>query len=98
MPYEERVKIYADALRVFGAESQMVVAVEEMSEVQKEICKLLRGGNDMRALAEEVADATIMLEQIRLMFLIDGEVKRIMDAKMERLKQRIAAEAYAVPE
>ena len=41
------------------------------------------------ASAAEVADATIMLEQLRLMFGINGEVCAIMDAKVERLRQKI---------
>lgn len=87
--YGERAKVYAEAIATFGAEAQMVVAMEEMSELQKEICKVLRGGGNVMHLAEEVADATIMLEQIRLIFDINDEVCDMMDAKVERLQQRI---------
>lgn len=89
IPHEERAKVYAMALDKFGAGKQMVVAIEEMSEVQKEICKAIRGNVDLKHLAEEVADATIMLEQIRLMYGINGEVCAVMDAKVERLRQKI---------
>lgn len=87
--HEERAQVYAMALDKFGADKQLVVAIEEMSEVQKEICKAIRGKVDLMHLAEEVADATIMLEQIRLMFGINGEVCTVMDAKVERLRQII---------
>jgi NTP pyrophosphatase (non-canonical NTP hydrolase) len=87
--YEERAQVYCMALDKFGSCNQLVVAIEEMSEVQKEICKAIRGKVDMMHLAEEVADATIMLEQIRLMFGINGEVCAVMDAKVERLRQKI---------
>lgn len=87
--YEERAQVYAMALDKFGAEKQMVVAIEEMSEVQKEICKAIRGEANLLHLAEEVADATIMLEQLRLMYGINGEVCAVMDAKVERLRQKI---------
>ena len=89
IPYEERAQVYAMALDKFGAEMQLVVAIEEMSEVQKEICKAIRGEVNLMHLAEEVADTTIMLEQIRLMFGINGEVCAVMDAKVERLRQKI---------
>lgn len=44
---------------------------------------------DNSAIIEEVADATIMLEQLRLIFGINEEVCEAMDAKIERLKERI---------
>ena len=87
--YEERVKIYADALDTFGLNIQLVLALEELAEVQKEICKALRGGANIYHLAEEVADATIMLEQIRQVFAINEEVCKIMDEKVLRLRYRI---------
>lgn len=89
IPFDARAKIYEDALRTFGISNQLVVALEELSEVQKEICKVLRGEFDPEALAEEVADATIMLEQIRQMFAINGMVCSVMDDKMLRLRRRI---------
>lgn len=89
--YVERCAVYSDALDVFGGDTQLTVAVEELSECQKEICKVLRGDGDLEHLAEEVADATIMLEQVRIMFDINDSVCEQMDAKIERLKKRIEA-------
>lgn len=88
--YEERAKVYTDALNTFGPNLQLVVALEELSEVQKEICKVMRGGGSLLHLAEEVADATIMLEQVRQIFDINGEVCKAMDGKVLRLQQRVA--------
>lgn len=87
--YEKRAKVYADALTTFGANCQLVVALEEMSELQKEICKALRGNLHRAHLAEEVADATIMLEQVRMFFGINEQVCNAMDGKILRLRQRI---------
>lgn len=89
--YEERTKIYTDAIKAFGTGAQLVVALEELSECQKEICKVLRGKGDMSHLAEEVADATIMLEQLRLIFDINDAVCEEMDIKAQRLRHRITA-------
>lgn len=89
--YVERCAVYSDALDVFGGDTQLIVAVEELSECQKEICKVLRGDGDLEHLAEEVADVTIMLEQVRIMFDINDATCRHMDAKIERLKKRIEA-------
>ena len=90
--YEERAKVYADALATFGTGMQLIVALEELSEAQKEICKSLRGKVNPEHLAEEVADAIIMLEQVRQMFGINDAVCRVMDEKVMRLKRRIEAE------
>ena len=89
IPYNERSKVYAQALDSFGTVTQLVVALEELSEIQKEICKAIRGEVNLQHLAEEIADASIMLEQLRLLFDINDEVCDIMDAKVERLRQRI---------
>lgn len=87
--YPYRCKTYTNAMLAFGERNQLIVAVEELSECQKEICKILRGGEDYQHLAEEVADATIMLEQIRLMFNINDCVCKIMDEKIKRLDDRV---------
>ena len=67
----------------------MIVAIEELSECQKEICKILRGGENFPHLAEEIADATIMLEQLRLIFNINDQVCECMDSKVRRLEKRL---------
>lgn len=87
--YEERAKVYTDALDTFGPNMQLIVALEEMSELQKEICKALRGDLHPLHLAEEVADATIMLEQVRQIFKINDDVCNMMDGKILRLRGRI---------
>ena len=87
--YEERATVYDDALATFGANMQLIVALEELSELQKEICKALRGDINPRHLAEEVADATIMIEQVRQIFSINEPVCEMMDSKIIRLRRRI---------
>ena len=87
--YSERCKTYTNAMLAFGERNQLIVAVEELSECQKEICKILRGGEDYRHLSEEIADSTIMLEQIQLMFNINDCVCNFMDEKINRLDDRV---------
>ena len=90
--YEERAKVYTDALTTYGANAQLIVALEEMSELQKEICTALRGRVHPAHLAEEIADVQSMLEQVRLIFSIpDKTVGCMMDNKIIRLQQRIEA-------
>lgn len=85
IPYEQRAQVYTNALICFGETAQMVMALEELSECQKEICKKLRGYSNLDHLAEEIADATIMLEQLRLFFGLNDLVCEKMDEKVKRL-------------
>ena len=87
--YEQRVQTYTNALIHYGEENQLTVALEELSECQKEICKFLRGYGNAGHLAEEVADSLIMLEQVIHIFGIDEMVSQEMDRKIERLEKRL---------
>lgn len=89
IPYEARKEIYQKALSKFGILLQMVVALEELSECQKEICKFMREIADLDHLAEEIADATIMLEQLRLALDLNDAVSQKMDEKIQRLEERL---------
>lgn len=84
----DKNKTYTNALVKYGDRHQMVVAVEELSECQKEICKFLRGEGDVSHLAEEVADATIVLEQLIMMFSIANCVENYREMKIIRLSER----------
>ena len=87
--YEERKQVYDAALGKYGAKMQATVAIEEMAEVQKEITKMLRGKLDREHMAEEIADATIMLEQLRQMLNINDSVASWMDYKIAALKRKV---------
>lgn len=83
-----KYEIYRQALVKFGEQAQMIVAIEELSECQKELCKILRGGQDYEHLAEEVADAQIMLEQVQMIFPIREQVDDYTEQKLQRLYDR----------
>ena len=87
--YEDRCKVYLNALINYGDRVQMTKAVEEMGECIQAICKVMLGGQDFDHLAGEIADATIVLEQMRLMFNINDRVCEYMDAKVMRLEDRL---------
>lgn len=89
--YAQREKVYREAIEVNGPTVQQIVAMEELSEAQKEICKMLRNQGSLDHLAEEVADATIVLEQVRLIYGINDQVNKKMDEKVERLRRNLAA-------
>ena len=52
-------------LDVWGKNAQILMVLEEMSELQKEILKNInRGKDNIKEIAEETADVFIMLEQL----------------------------------
>lgn len=81
--------ILTDAVATWGQDAQAKMLLEEMSELQKEICKAWRGKDNQVEIAEEVADVEIMLEQIKMIFGIDAAVKKYREQKIEQLRQRL---------
>lgn len=84
---------YAEAVRTYGKQSQIVLAMEEMSELTKELSKNLRGRNNTAALAEEIADVEIMLEQLKTIYRNRALVDRVRAKKLIRLSDRITGDA-----
>jgi len=76
--------VYKEAINTFGKKMQLLVAIEELGELMKEVIKALRGKEDIDHIAEETADVEIMVEQLKLMYGIDNS--KIKAAKIERLK------------
>lgn len=90
----EEIEIMKSAIQKNGKAMQTVVAIEEMSELQKELTKYIRGMGNRENLKEEVADVLIMITQIQLMYALpDDEVERIMRLKLNRLKERMEQNA-----
>ena len=77
------------AIAKYGKDAQMTMVLEEMSELQKEICKLWRGKDNRDAIAEEVADVEIMLDQLKLMLDIPYQVEQHRQNKLQRLQERL---------
>lgn len=84
-------EIIRSALRCWGPQHQVVVAIEEMSELQKELCKLQRGKVNMNHIAEEIADVEIMLAQLKEAFNLYHSVEGQRYFKLQRLEMRIHA-------
>ena len=87
---EEQQKIMLNALKTYGVDAQDDIAIEEMSELTKAIIKDRRykDYDTYENLCEELADVFIMCEQI-LMSLDRDKVQSYIDAKLERLNERL---------
>lgn len=82
----DKKEIYIQALRNWGY-LQKVVAIEEMTELQKELSKNMRGEENELYIAEEIADVEIMLEQMKILFNIDEDVEEMKEYKIKRLAE-----------
>lgn len=100
MTAEREGKILEDAINTWGAKAQIVKAMEEMAELiqalsRRLLCMYLNapGGNAaLENVREEMADVSIMLNQLELIF---GDTTEEEIRKLLRLEARIAAQKIA---
>ena len=99
MTKAEEKRIMRAAIDTYGAKAQTLMMFEEMSELQKALCKFPRARNNMEkaifvaSIQEEIADVEIMLEQMKLIYDLDGlaeeRVENTREHKLERLRERL---------
>lgn len=82
-------EVCRSALAHYGAEPQKLMVMEEMSELQKELCKNSRGCDNYLHIAEEIADVLIMLEQMVILYDCAEQVQDWHKVKIARLDKRI---------
>ena len=87
-------EILKNAINLFGKENQIIVAIEELSELQKELTKYYRNGGSVCHIAEEIADVEIMLEQLKIIFPVSPIIESYKIVKVQRLKE--SCEEYAL--
>lgn len=90
MTYREVFNTYNKAIELYGEKAQKLMAIEEMSELTKEICKDFRGKLNREHLIEEIVDVIITIDQLMMMYEISGdEMEQMRERKFERLKERL---------
>lgn len=93
MEKEERTALLTKAIRTYGEPAQIDMAIEEMAELTKALCKIKRAqaGCEVTAaignVVEEMADVQIMLDQLRIIF--HRSTEEVEEAKLERLAGRL---------
>lgn len=90
MNHKEIIDTYKKAIETYGEKAQKLMAIEEMSELTKEICKDFRGLLDREHLIEEIIDVIITIDQLIMMYEISKEeIVSMCIRKMNRLKERL---------
>ena len=83
-------RVLSKAICKYGIDKQSAVAIEELSELQKEVCKALRGQLNKDNMVEEMADVWIVIEQLKMIYNItDEDVRKEVHKKIHRLKERL---------
>ena len=88
---------YAAAVSIRGKQSQVMKAVEELSELTKELSKDYFGAHNIDHISEEMADVEIMLEQLKEIFRNRAAVDRYKSMKLERLTGKLLLELTGKP-
>lgn len=69
-----------------GGRMEVDVAIEEMSELTKELIKNRRGKQNVPQIAEEIAHVEIMMEQLKMIFCCRELVAEQMDMTIEEIR------------
>lgn len=101
--YEIDTRINNETMDLYGIERQSLVAMEELSELQKAISKLVRNPEEKTKplefkglrhnLIEEMADVIICMDQLKEFYQIERpEIQELIQAKQARQRRRLEEE------
>lgn len=78
-------------INTYGTKNQEDKAIEELAELQQAILKHreYRNCETEKSLIDEIADVSIMLEQLKIIYSCHKEVDERVDYKIERQIKRI---------
>lgn len=91
MEKEEKKKIYQKAIDVWGVEAQKDMVFEEVGELITALARVRRGRVSKEEILTELADVTIMCEQMAVILgfddyenEIDNKLRRLRDEKLAK--------------
>ena len=82
------IRICKEALDKWGSDAQIEMVFEELGELETAIARHKRGRASSKDVITELADVTIMCQQMALLFGYDDYEKEI-ENKLERLERRL---------
>lgn len=82
-------EIYREAINTWGPDMQIDMFIEEASELIQALIKHKRGKGDLNNIAEEIADVSIMLEQMAMVFDCYNQSVSYKKFKLARLKNTL---------
>lgn len=95
---DDRLALYKRAQLMWGG-LQLIVVIEELSELVKAISKYVRGEKNLDLVAEEIADVEIMLEQSMVWLESEGydttKIDEFKSIKLRRLRKKLDSDEGA---
>ena len=85
----EHKETFKEALSTFGETAQIIKLFEELGEFMVAFCKCLGDRDTVEHVADEIADAKIMLDQMATMLDCDKEAEWFGMCKIARLEWRL---------
>jgi NTP pyrophosphatase (non-canonical NTP hydrolase) len=91
-------EILGKAIKHYGTHNQMLKCIEECGELTRAISRILielSSGDGLTTeeslanLQEELADVSIMIEQMLMMFKCEKDVNQYIAFKLDRLNERL---------
>lgn len=86
---EQERAVLTEAVSTHGADAQEWVFVGEVGELLDAIADQKRGRATRDNIAEEIADVEIMLEQMKIIYKIEGTVNHWRQRKIMRLAENL---------
>lgn len=84
----EKVLLYTKVLDSWGIEAQVRMVMEEGGEMFSALAKAFRGRVSRQEVITELADVSIMMEQMAVFFGLD-EFREEKERKLKRLQNRL---------
>lgn len=87
----DRNKAYDIAIQTTGKQYQVGMAIEEMSELTKELVKnSVRGKDNLPEIIEEIADVMVTIEGLKRVYHIsDMAIAKVMDTKIRYMLEKM---------
>lgn len=87
---EKNREIYRECVVLWGTQAQLLMVIEECSELQKEICKHFRGEYNRDKILDELTDVRLMLDQLEYIFkFTEKELSEREEFKVNRILERL---------
>ena len=95
---EEQYALCKEAVKHYGKQNQVDMAIEEMSELIKALLKEHRASKEFEPsdyerklddISEEMADVYIMLDQLMVIFQNSEDIVYFKSLRLKRLRKRI---------
>ena len=88
MKEEEKIELFREVIKAWGIENQVFMVMEESGEMLNALAKANRGRVTKEDVITELADVSIMMEQMAVHFGYD-EFKAEKERKLNRLRERL---------